>query len=319
MIILDLEFNSGMYDTECLEEILQIGAVRVETPGGKILDTFNVFIKPRVHKRLSPGARVLPELAESLNAGVPFEAGYQAFLDFCGQETRFAEWGRDDFKILGRNAVYFGLRPLLPEGFIDVQAAFTRTLGSENATPLYQAVEYCGVPDSFVFHNALHDAMYTNLVGGFLSAATLARYVYTLTEEDVRPRVRPAKPKRNQTRMGPFLSRELALNNMGCRRAICPRCRKLGRVREWYSSDGIYHYAEYRCPNHGLVLRRLRLAEDREGRFWAYNDTLTPSRENLARFKKARENQPFHCYRTHSPSYIRHRQQSAKSKRKKRK
>lgn len=305
-----------MYGTECLEEILQIGAVRVDKLGGPVTGIFNIFVKPRVHKRLSPGARVLPELQESLDSGVPFEQALRSFIDFCDGETSFAEWGRDDFKILGRNAVYFGLDPIMPESYIDVQAAFMKTIGADNATQLYLAAEYCGIPDIFVFHNALNDALYTSLVGGFASQKALDQCVRTLTPEDVRPVVKPAKPKKNQTRMGPFASRELTLNNMGCRRAVCGNCRKLGRVHEWYTADRSFYYGEYICPTHGRILRRLRLAEDRDGRFWAYNDTLAPSRENLARFEAARACETFVCRRTRSPSYLRHRSRRDKHARK---
>ena len=62
MIVLDLEWNRG-YDKTPLDEILQIGAVRLDRPGGRIVDTFNVFIKPHVHKRLNRTAKALPEIA----------------------------------------------------------------------------------------------------------------------------------------------------------------------------------------------------------------------------------------------------------------
>ena len=60
MIIWDLEWNRG-YDRTPLDEILQIGAVRVAGLGGPVLDTFNAYIRPAVHKKFDPGARRLPE------------------------------------------------------------------------------------------------------------------------------------------------------------------------------------------------------------------------------------------------------------------
>ena len=56
MIILDLEWNRS-YDKTPLNEILQIGAVRVGRLGGPVLDSFNVYIRPTVHKRFDPGAK----------------------------------------------------------------------------------------------------------------------------------------------------------------------------------------------------------------------------------------------------------------------
>ena len=46
MIVMDLEWNRG-YDAKPVDEILQIGAVRVDGSGA-IRDTFSVFIKPAI-------------------------------------------------------------------------------------------------------------------------------------------------------------------------------------------------------------------------------------------------------------------------------
>ena len=75
MIILDLEWNRS-YDKIPLEEILQIGAVRLDRMGGKILDTFSVFIRPCVHKKLNRTAKALPELRQSLESTVTFSAAF---------------------------------------------------------------------------------------------------------------------------------------------------------------------------------------------------------------------------------------------------
>ena len=48
MIVLDLEWNRG-YDRVALDEILQIGAVRIKAPGGPVLDPFNACIRPSIH------------------------------------------------------------------------------------------------------------------------------------------------------------------------------------------------------------------------------------------------------------------------------
>ncbi len=97
MIILDLEWNRS-YDKKPLDEILQIGAVRVEKLGGPVVDTFSVFIRPQVHKRFDPGARKLPELRASIESNVEFPAGLEMFRTWCGEETAFAAWGGgDDF------------------------------------------------------------------------------------------------------------------------------------------------------------------------------------------------------------------------------
>ena len=51
MIIFDLEWNHG-YKPRLPDEILQIGAVKVDRLGGRIIDTFNAYIHPSVYKKL---------------------------------------------------------------------------------------------------------------------------------------------------------------------------------------------------------------------------------------------------------------------------
>lgn len=297
MIVLDLEFNSGLYEPENLDEILQIGAVRVDRPGGAVREVFNAYIKPRVHKRLSPGARVLPELAESLERGTGFEEVYRSWLRFIDGETEFAEWGRDDFKILCRNALHYGLEPVFPEKYTDIQSAFSKALGGVNTAQLYQAAEYCRIPDTFVFHNALHDALYTSLIGGFLPEEALTECTFPLTREDVLAQPHPLRKRKGTVRMGPFLTRELALNNMGCRRAVCPECRRAEHVASWHTRDGATYLGSVNCPDHGTVIRRLKLIADDTGKFWTYNDVLPATDKNLRTLAKATAGETFTCSR----------------------
>ena len=55
MIIIDLEWNSGS-DYSGFDEILQIGAVRIKALDGSILDTFNIYVRPRGNTALHPAA-----------------------------------------------------------------------------------------------------------------------------------------------------------------------------------------------------------------------------------------------------------------------
>ena len=92
MIVLDLEWNQP-FGGRRMEEIIQIGAVRLAEPGGAVQDWFNMHVKPVIYPKLSPVARKLPESAQALTADVCFPEAYQAFLDWCGGDTLWAEWG----------------------------------------------------------------------------------------------------------------------------------------------------------------------------------------------------------------------------------
>ena len=54
-LIIDLEWNCGS-DYSGFDEILQIGAVRIKALDGSILDTFNIYVRPRGNTALHPAA-----------------------------------------------------------------------------------------------------------------------------------------------------------------------------------------------------------------------------------------------------------------------
>ena len=186
MIVLDLEWNQP-FGGRRMEEIIQIGAVRLAEPGGAVQDWFNMHIRPSIYPKLSPVARKLPESAQALTAELDFPAAYQAFLDWCGDDTLWAEWGAQDHGVLAANAAYWRMPEPPVTACVDLQAAFGRTLGIGigRRVALEQAAEYCGIPLIYEFHNALYDALYAALVSAWLTEDALAASV---------PRPPPASP-----------------------------------------------------------------------------------------------------------------------------
>ena len=86
MIIIDLEWNCGS-DYSGFDEILQIGAVRIKALGGSILDTFNIYVRPRGNTALHPAAAKLPELQRSFTDGVCFPIAFLKFRECSGSIT----------------------------------------------------------------------------------------------------------------------------------------------------------------------------------------------------------------------------------------
>lgn len=78
MIIFDLEWNHG-YKPRLPDEILQIGAVKVDRLGGRIIDTFNAYIHPVVYKKLYHKAKELPDRDLYLASPLDFPAAYRPF------------------------------------------------------------------------------------------------------------------------------------------------------------------------------------------------------------------------------------------------
>lgn len=264
MIILDLEWNRG-YDRTPLEEILQIGAVRLETLGGPIVDTFNIFIHPCVHKKLNQTAKALPELQSALDSPYDFPTALQQFSRWCSGDSVFADWGGDDFEVLRQNCAFWKLPAPPAAQLIDLQMAFSLRVGTNQGMALYRAVEYCGIPDSFTFHNALHDAVYTALVSAWITQDALA--LLALPKEIRRLRGAPVFPPQPEREAGPYASLQTALNSRGCRRPLCPLCGEAVWVRRWYSDHPDRYYSDFRCKTHGSFLCRLHLSPTESGQW----------------------------------------------------
>ncbi len=274
MIVLDLEWNRG-YDKKPLNEILQIGAVRVERPGGPIVDVFNACIRPTVHKKFDLGARKLPDLSMFKNSRTRFPAAAEAFRAWCGEDRVFAGWGGGDVEALNENCKYWGLPPFEAERFFDFQLAFAHAVGTGQQIALWRAAEYCGLPDVFDYHSAVNDAMYTAVLGGWL------------TQEDLDWRPEPAPPRRHRAalrlsklsfprqdrqKVGPVPTPEEALDARSSRTLACPVCgRRLG-VARWHfvvPKAGVpqQFYGVFTCPEHGRFLCRMTLTRRRDGQW----------------------------------------------------
>lgn len=293
MIVFDLEWNSGLYDRIRLDEILQIGAVKVRQPGGPIVDAFNAYIRPQVHKRYSPAAAALPDLALSQAAQLDFPAALEAFLDWCGEDAVFGTWGSGDLTALRQNQTYWKLPDRLPKTYVDLQLAFGRALGCGDNLSLEWAAQYVGAPDIFDPHNALYDAVYTWMAGRLLTAEELEGAV---REPGVGGRMKSTLPRRANPWQGPFESLDRALNNRGCRRVVCPRCGAAQRVTQWHRGEDGCYYSRLPCIQcgRGYVLR-LELTRDRKKRLWANATVGRANGQRGAAYDLAAQTPPIPC------------------------
>ncbi|MBR1842615.1 MAG: exonuclease domain-containing protein [Oscillospiraceae bacterium] len=200
MIVMDLEWNRS-YDKKPVDEILQIGAVRTDGLTGVITDTFNVYIKPVIHKKFDMGARKLPDLDLVRASDISFRTAWADFLRWCGDESEFAFWGPDDELVIKRNCDYYGIEYTPFPRVWNLQRAFSHAYDGtgKNEMALYRVVTFLGIPDVFDYHNALNDAMYTALVGKVLRREDLE---FIPAPKPKRPR-RRRRPKESLTAKPP--------------------------------------------------------------------------------------------------------------------
>lgn len=293
MIVFDLEWNSGLYDHIRLDEILQIGAVKLRVPGGPILDSYNAYIRPQVHKRFSPAAAALPDLELSLASELDFPAALAEFLDWCGADRVFASWGSSDLSALIQNQKYWKLGGELPKTYVDLQLAFGRALGCGDNLALEWAAGYCGVPDIFDPHNALADAVYAALTGRLLTARELENAV---REPGPFLRGQKALPQRRNLWQGPFESLERMLNNRGCRKGVCPKCGASNRVAQWYLGEDGFYYSRFACAQCGRgYLLRLETLRDKQKRLWANTAVYRARGRRKDAWQAAAQTPPIPC------------------------
>lgn len=286
MIVLDLEWNSGLYERLKLDEILQIGAVKVQE--GKIVDSYNRYIKPTLHKRYSPGAANLPDLKQMEASTWDFPTAYADFMAWCDGDDLFATWGGNDLVVLMKNKKHWNLPGHLPTTFLNLQSAFGTTLGTSEDLSLEWAVDYCRLPAVFDPHNALYDALNAWIVCDHIPMETLLTFRRT-----------NALIAKNQTKLpgratpwqGPFQTPTEALSNRGVRRAVCPRCKATLRVTEWFKAEKNSYLSGFTCAEcgRGYVLRSELYRRGGKG-LWANTATYRNAGAWRSRYLAAREN-----------------------------
>jgi inhibitor of KinA sporulation pathway (predicted exonuclease) len=103
-VVFDLEFTAweGSMTTRWSRpqehtEVVQIGAVKLDTESLAIVDEFDMLVRPRVNPALSDYLVALTGITNTAVAarGVDFIIAYRAFLEFVG-EARLWAFGRDD-------------------------------------------------------------------------------------------------------------------------------------------------------------------------------------------------------------------------------
>lgn len=293
VIVFDLEWDQGC-GGEPFNEILQIGAVRLTALGGRISGTFNAYVRPAVHKRLSPRAKKLPDAALSLTACTDFSAVYADFLAWCGPDREFAAWGNQDLKVLEENAARWQLAEPPAEHCLDLQAAFGRTVGSDRQLSLEWAAAYCRIPDCFSFHNALHDALYTALVGDWIAPDALLPPPAAPDPAEVLSFSAAVYPPQPRVKLGPFPTAKDLLSSRRARRVPCPVCGQLCTVSVWYPCH-TQQYGTFSCPEHGRFPCRVTLVQLTDGS-WRGRRSVPPLTEEVEHaFRAALRREPLRC------------------------
>lgn len=175
-IVFDLEFNQGfdkklnktVSDEKCPFEIIQIGAVKLNSNLDTI-DTFNTFVKPNIYKEIHPFIKKMTGINNENVKNAPcFSDSFAMFKSFMNsKENILCVWGNGDLKELYRNIKYYNLSTQnLSNNYIDVQhhASIYFNNPSGKSIGLQNAITLLELNQDKSYHNALNDAYYTSLV-----------------------------------------------------------------------------------------------------------------------------------------------------------
>ncbi len=171
-IVLDLEWNQALTRESMrrkgftlVGEIIQIGAVRLDSKGGKA-DTIRLVVAPKYYKKIHWSVRKLTGIStKSLEKGLTFPEAYKQLMAWCGEDVTFLTWGPDDLPMLRDNLRVHNMScESLPPSF-DLQKIFARQIaGKKQQFSLSDAMEQLGIPQTIPAHDALNDALNTAAV-----------------------------------------------------------------------------------------------------------------------------------------------------------
>ena len=112
LVLFDLEWNIGyqpfIFNYHGVQqtlrgEIIEIGAVKIDEDAN-VLDTFSIHLRPRIFRTLQHHIAKVTGLTQAdLDRGEPIVQGLRRFMQWCGPDAEFAEWGLDDVPVLKQN------------------------------------------------------------------------------------------------------------------------------------------------------------------------------------------------------------------------
>ena len=183
---------------------------------------------------------------------------------------------------------------------MDLQASFNRTLGigTGRRLALENAVAYCGIPEVFEYHNALHDAMYAALVSGWIKPEAVEE-----PKQEKARRVRGRSlttleyPKQARQRTECCPAREDVLNSRSARLVTCPICQRRGTVSCWYPQGKELYYGTFCCEEHGRFPVRMAVVQRKDGQWQGRRTVPQVTEQERSALRSARRNEPVRCRR----------------------
>lgn len=293
-IVLDMEWNQPYPGAKKYyrnghgldNEIIQIGAVKLDREK-QITDSFKIYVKPQVIKRLHHHVEKLTGIDEKMLADADsLEKAVEHFREWCGTDYVFLTWGYDDIGVLGNNLAYFGLPTDWLPPFYNLQMIFcAQTENLNKQYSLTYAAEYFHIALDKPLHDALTDAYYTALVAAALDLDKgIDSYrAMVFKDETIPEHMKNIRYKKNYT---PVEGYHALLEKTQIASPVCCEC---GRPLENpdRAQNGKFSFLTIgTCPEHGEFAKALSVSAGNDDRFGATEMFYALDRYNKPFFLK---------------------------------
>lgn len=259
-IVLDLEWNSAYYKPQgrFINEIIQIGAVKMNDKFD-IVDTFQVFIKSKIVKKLSNRTISLTGITnEQMNSGVVFREAVRRYNEWVGNDTITMTWSDSDLyaiiensRIFLDNSVKFSLGNYLDlqsyiQGELRLQGhAITNQISLGNAADMLNLST-----DGFELHNARDDALICALMlKSNYNENRFVKYIRDTTDSSFYDRL---------------FFRSYYISNINDKRVdkkalrfSCPNCKKTLKCKNKWRFKNNWLRTEMKCDNCDIKYRAM--------------------------------------------------------------
>ena len=168
-VVFDLEWNNvyGRKIKGFINEIIEIGAVKLDE-NLKVIDTFSMFIKAQLGKKLHSRVKELTNITnDDINGGTPFSQTMSLFRKWsAGNDNVILTWGDTDIRVLIENFRYFNGISFIPflNNYVNLQkyAQAFMNISKADQIGLSAAAEKLGIDiESYSLHRALDDSLLT--------------------------------------------------------------------------------------------------------------------------------------------------------------
>ena len=270
-IVFDLEWNQSPRGkagevSRLPFEIIEIGAVKLDKDRNEV-DRFQQVIRPAVYRTLNYRTREIVHIdEEELRNGMSFPDAARKFLTWAGSDFIFCVWGNVDLPELQRNLKYYHMLRLLkgPLHYYDVQKLFAvQYEDMKSRRALEWATDYLHIEKDENFHRALADAAYTARI--FQTIDMDVALAYDSIDVYQNPKTKTDEIHTVCNGYSEYISREFpdketAMKDPEVLSTYCCRCGRKARKRiRWFSVNSRYYCCVAECPDHGLLLGRIKM------------------------------------------------------------